>query len=86
MTPISREMSSITCASDFTNSDRSATDGYYHSAATLAGEEAISGGASGLLLAYGPDGAFAGEFRGHTGDILALAAAPSAGRLLSAAA
>lgn len=65
---------------------RSATDGYYHSAATLAGDEAISGGASGLLLAYGPDGAFAGEFRGHTGDILALAAAPSAGRLLSAAA
>lgn len=65
---------------------RGGTDGYYHSAATLAAGEVISGGGNGQLLAYTPDGAFAGEFKGHTGDILALAAAEAAGRLLSASA
>ncbi|OWU86711.1 hypothetical protein ATO6_01690 [Oceanicola sp. 22II-s10i] len=64
------------------------TDGYYHSAATLLPdmEEALSGGANGLLIAHDLTGTVAGEYVGHTGDILALAAAEGANRLISGSA
>ncbi|MDF1856178.1 caspase family protein [Pseudooceanicola sp.] len=66
---------------------RGAVDGYYHSAVTLLADgSAVSGGGNGALIAYGPDGRFAGEFVGHTGDILALAASETRARLLSASA
>lgn len=66
---------------------RDATTGYYHTAYTLTGDTAITGGGNGILLAQAlADGRMAGEFRGHTGDILALAALPRANRLISGSA
>ncbi|THD76266.1 hypothetical protein E7681_00015 [Thalassobius vesicularis] len=63
-------------------------DGYYHSAYSFVPgqERLIDGGGNGILLDYGLDGVVAGEFTGHTGDILALAVAPRAGRVLSGSA
>ena len=62
--------------------------GYYHSAYSFVPglDRVISGGGNGILLDYGLDGSVAGEFVGHTGEILALAVAPRAERLLSGAA
>lgn len=64
-------------------------DGYYFSSFGLVPErdELITGGGNGILLAHRlPDGQVLGEFTGHTGDVLALAAAPSANRLLTGSA
>lgn len=68
--------------------DKGPQDGYFHVSYTLVpGQDAlISGGGNGILLAHDLTGAVTGEFTGHTGDILALAAAPRAGRLLSGSA
>lgn len=69
------------------NMRRGPQDGYYHAAFGFdAGEGLISGGGNGILLAYDSQGQVQGEFIGHTGDILALAMAPKAGRLLSGSA
>ncbi|WP_319824703.1 caspase family protein [Thalassovita sp.] len=65
--------------------DKGPTDGYYHGAFTLLADAGlISGGGNGVLLAYGADGGFAGEFIGHTGEVLALATGGD--RLLSGSA
>ncbi|MGR1581343.1 caspase family protein [Thalassobius sp. S69A] len=63
-------------------------DGYFHvSYGLLPGQSGlISGGGNGILLAHDLTGQVTGEFIGHTGDILALAAAPRANRLLSGSA
>lgn len=64
-------------------------DGYYFSAFGLVPEkgELIAGGGNGVLLAHGlEDGRVSGEYIGHTGDVLALAAAPAANRLLTGSA
>ncbi|WP_175545381.1 caspase family protein [Thalassovita taeanensis] len=66
---------------------KSGTDGYYHSSYTLVPDrdEVISGGGNGVVLAHGlVDGGVLGEFVGHTGDVLALAAGKA--RLLTASA
>jgi uncharacterized caspase-like protein/WD40 repeat protein len=60
-------------------------DGYYHSAYSFVSgqDQIILGGGNGILLAHDLTGAGAGEFVGHTSDILALAVAPRANRVLS---
>lgn len=60
-------------------------DGYYHSAYSFVSgqDQIILGGGNGILLAHDLSGTSTGEFIGHTSDILALAVAPRANRVLS---
>lgn len=64
-------------------------DGYYFSSFGLVPgmDELIAGGGNGVLLAQSlKDGQVTGEFVGHSGDVLALAVAPGANRLLTGSA
>lgn len=63
-----------------------ATSGFVHSAYTLLsdGVGVVTGGSDGTMLLYNREsGALMGEFRGHTGQILAIAEAPDAGMLVT---
>ena len=64
---------------------KGAEDGYYHSAYSFvaAQDEIILGAGNGVLLSYNLAGQGVGEFVGHTSDILALAVAPRANRVIS---
>jgi uncharacterized caspase-like protein/WD40 repeat protein len=69
--------------------EKGPVDGYYFSAFGLVPErgELIAGGGNGVLLAHDlADGRVSGEFIGHTDDVLALAVAPKANRLLTGSA
>ena len=68
---------------------RDGREGYYHSAFTLiaGSDRLISGGGNGFLASYGlGDLRLSRVFEGHTADILAMAAAPDAGLLVTGSA
>ena len=67
---------------------RGAGDGYFHASASLLPQGAllVTGGANGILTLHEQTGSFSREFVGHTGTVLALAAAEDAGRLVSGSA
>ena len=63
-----------------------ATNGFVHSAYTLLsdGVGLVTGGSDGTLIHYDREsGTLLGEFRGHAGQILAIAEAPDAGLLVT---
>lgn len=65
---------------------KDATNGFVHSAYTLLsdGVGLVTGGSDGTLLHYDREtGALLGEFRGHAGQILAIAEAADAGMLVT---
>ena len=64
--------------------ERDSIDGYDHRSYTFTpdGERVISGGSNGVLTAYNRDGNKLGDFKGHTGDVWAVAVS-SDGRLLA---
>jgi WD40 repeat protein len=65
--------------------ERAAEDAYGHNAYgfTPDGKAVISGGANGILTAYGLDGKNIGEFIGHEGDVWAVAPSPDGRYLVS---
>jgi len=68
---------------------RDGREGYYHAAFTLipGADVLVSGGANGFLAGYGLDDLrLRRVFAGHTGDILAIAAAPEAGLIATGSA
>ena len=67
---------------------RDDVSGYYFSSyGLIPPDRLVTGGGNGVLLDHRlPDGTVIGEFTGHTGDVLALAAAPAAHRLLTGSA
>src|SRR5207302_600917 len=66
--------------------ERGSTDGYEHHsyAVTPDGNAIVSGGASGVITAYGLDGKPLGEFVGHEGEVWAVTPSPDGRYLVSA--
>ncbi len=64
---------------------RGSTNGFQHLAYSFTpdGKEIVSGGANGVLAAYGLDGKKLGDFVGHEGDIWAVSPSPDGRYLVS---
>ena len=67
--------------------ERGGTNGFGHRAYcfTPDGKQIVSGGGSGSLTAYSLNGKKLGEFIGHEGDVMAIAASPDGRYLVSGA-
>jgi WD40 repeat protein len=65
--------------------ERSPYDGCQHRSYSFTpdGKTIVTGGDTGNLIAYGPDGKKTGDFRGHEGDVLAITPSPDGRYLLS---
>jgi WD40 repeat protein len=65
--------------------ERGPADGYGHSAYTFTpdGETVISGGGGGMIIAYDLTGDTIGAFKGHEGDVWAVAPSPDGRYLVS---
>ncbi len=67
---------------------RTAADGFTHRSYSFTpdGKMVVSGGGSGILIAYGIDGQKIGEFTGHESDVWAVAPSPDGRFLVSGSA